>query len=94
MLKEAANEEEPDGKEDMEELYEKLFMKIGRDFLFKEDFYRITSALKRVVDPFDLAPIDDGGDIGARKKAVEYKLLLDSGKDGSKIYHDLINLDD
>jgi hypothetical protein len=79
---------------DLEELYEKLFPKIGRDFVYKEDLFRMFSFLMSIVDPLGINPIDFRSDAEARTKAAEYKSLLESGLDGSKIYKDLINLDD
>lgn len=47
-----------------------------------------------ILDPFGLVPLDLAHKQGAMKLASTYKQLLKSGKDGSKIYKDLINLDD
>lgn len=77
----------------LEEQYEKLFPKIGRDFVSRRDLENFLQRLLLIIDPFGLTPIsfEDGE---ARALALEYKILLDAGKDGSKFYRDLINLDD
>ena len=89
-----ANMEEPDPNIQREELYEKMFPKIARDFVYREDFMKIVDAIMKVIDPFGLVPVDFAATVEARKKALEYKTVLDSGLDGTKIYKDLINLDD
>lgn len=94
FLKRALNEEEPSNTSNNEELYERLFPKIGRDFVYKEDLERMLGAIMFLLDPAGLNPIDMKSDARARKQALEYKALLDSGEDGSKKYKDLINLDD
>lgn len=94
FLKRHSQQEEPESSGDNEELYERLFPKIGRDFVYKEDIYPILDILIRLIDPLGVFPIDIRNDANARTKAKEYKDLLKSGKDGSEIYTDLINLDD
>lgn len=86
--------EEPDSAQANEELYEKLFSKIGRDFVYKEDLQRMLIDLLSLLDPTGQLSIDFLSDAAARTKALEYKAILDSGRDGSKIYQDLINLDE
>lgn len=94
FLSRQAKGEEPGQGGDNEELYEKLFPKIGRDFVYKEDFERIVDALMRIVDPLGASPIDFKSNVKAVQKAREYKEMLDTGEDGSKKYKDLINLDE
>jgi hypothetical protein len=77
-----------------EEQYERLFPKIGRDFVSRRDFVNIMQRLMAIVDPTGLSPIDFEEDGEARNLAIEYKSLLDSGKNGANIYKDLIRLDD
>ena len=92
------NQQDSSGSGDNEELYEKLFVKIGRDFVYKEDLQEVLSqilALLYSLNPlFALTPINIASDAKARLKAKEYKAVLDSGKSGSSIYKDLIKLDD
>lgn len=94
FLNRAAGEEEADEFQSLEEQYEKLFPKIGRDFVYKEDLFRILDNIMSVLDPLGLSPIDFTSDQEAKKRAREYKSLLDSGKDGSKRFKDLIDMDD
>lgn len=85
---------EPDGKRDLEEMYERLFPKIGRDFVYKEDLFKLLELIMMIVDPLGINPIDPTSDIQAKKKALQYKITLETGADGTKLYRDLINLDD
>ena len=94
FLKRQSGDEGSESPQNNEELYEKLFPKIGRDFIYKDDLYKIIEGLMLIIDPLGLTPIDFLLDIEARKKALEYKIVLESGRDGSKLYRDLINLDD
>lgn len=93
FLKNALDENEPDENKNLEEQYLKLFPKMGRDFVHKDDMFSIIEVLLRLVDPLGVVgnPV---GDIGARRKALEYKIALESGIDTTKLYSDLINLDD
>ena len=90
---------ENDPKE-REERYEKLYMKIARDFVHKDDFHRTMRSLihQMMLSMGVMAPallsIDYESDEGALRRGQEYKDLLDSGKDGSMIYKDLIDLED
>lgn len=83
---------------DLEEEYERLFAKIGRDFVHKKDFENILLQLLSLLEQSGLvnklAEIDFSDDSEARKRALEYKQFLDDQKNGSLIYQDLINLDD
>lgn len=94
FLKRASSEEEQDEARSLEEQYEKLFVKIGRDFVYKEDLLRILEIVMRIIDPLGLTPLDAVLDIEAKKRALEYKAVLESGKDGTKLFRDLIKLDD
>ena len=85
--------EEVDGDSDLEEQYERLFPKIGRDFVYREDLEGLLTKMIGILDPagvFGLA-LDDSA---AKSKAHEYKKVLDKGKDGSKIYKDLVDLEE
>jgi len=105
LLKDSARGESPDLENDpvrAEENYERLFMKIGRDFVHKDDLDRIVKELTNKISLISLRfaelleddPIDTKSDIGALSRAYTYKLYLDEGKDGSKVYPDLIDLSD
>ena len=77
----------------LEKLYEKLFMKIGRDFLTVEDFERIIIEILESVEPELIESISFSKE-SALEKAEEYKNFLDENVDGSKIYRDLIILEE
>jgi len=102
LIKSAVEGEEPEDEENdpaaIEEKYEKLFMKIGRDFVHRDDFVRVVGEILELLIANGIA--DDKTSVGefsipgAHSRAVEYKEILDSGEDGSKIYEDLIDLSD
>ena len=83
-----------------EEDYERLFMKIGRDFVHRDDLTRIfnqfTARLALTNPLIALAFADDAPDAsqnsGAMAQAAIYKSILDRGEDGSKRFEDLIDL--
>lgn len=93
-LNDAALDKEPDSKRDLEEMYEKLFPKIGRDFVYRDDLYKIINIVMDIVDPLGLTPVDMLSSVEAHKKALVYKATLESGQDGNKLFRDLINLDE
>lgn len=72
-----------------EEDYMKLFPKIGRDFVSREDLADILTVIIGALPGIDLQ-IKDGR---ATALATEYKRILD-GKKTSKTYKDLIELED
>jgi len=78
----------------LEKLYERLFMKIGRDFLHVEDFQRIMIEILEAVDPDLIEEIDFFSGDGSIQRAHEYKDFLEEGVDGSEIYSDLIILEE
>jgi hypothetical protein len=95
FLKKAANEEDSsDETEQLEEQYMKLYPKIGRDFVHKEDLEAMLRQIMRLLDPAGLSPIDISDDSEARHRASEYKTFLDDDKSGAEVYPDLIKLGD
>jgi hypothetical protein len=95
FLKKAAREEDSSQESDgLEEQYMKLFPKIGRDFVHKEDLAAMLGTIMFLLDPLGLNPLDTGDDSEARERAKEYKAYLDKDKKGSDVYRDLINLDE
>mgnify|MGYP003666481226 CR=1 FL=1 len=81
-----------DGVSKKEENYMKMYMKIGRDFVHKEDFNRI---IEQILDHLDIDDFEidlDRGDAAAMQRAEEYKYFLDTNQSGSKHYPDLIDL--
>jgi len=85
FLKRGLKGEEEDEKVMMEEQYERLFAKIGRDFVYIDD-------LKKILDTVREGLGQEFSNVEARKRALEYKSLLDAGKDGSDIYEDLVDM--
>jgi len=87
-------------KKQLEEMYEKLFPKIARDFVFAEDLQHILEDIHNVLKV--LGPgmtskstgITKIGKARAMAKGLQYKDTIETGKDGSKIYVDLLKIDD
>ena len=94
FLTKAAAEEDQDRGNGTEELYERLFPKIGRDFISRRDFINIMRRVLEIVDPDGVHSINLEDDAEARTQAVEYQDLLDRGRDGTGLYKDLVELDD
>jgi hypothetical protein len=75
-----------------EERYMSLFMKIGRDFIHREDFFRIMEKLLEVLD-IDESELElDRSKGAAEQRAEEYKHFLKTGQSGNDYYPDLIDL--
>jgi hypothetical protein len=90
-----------DGKEDdfdenegpkLEEKYMRLFMKIGRDFVHKDDFAKILTEIIEALNDNNLDGIDLESSPGADDRAQEYRDYINSNIQGSDSYPDLINL--
>jgi hypothetical protein len=94
FLTKAATEEEESPAAGLEEQYERMFGAIGRDFITRGDFITIMRRMMLFIDPHGQFPVDFSEQSWAVAKAVEYKAVLDSGKDGSKLYKNLIDLDE
>ena len=94
FLERGVKDEDADPAAGLEEQYERMFPKIGRDFVYKGDFFRLLNLIMSIIDPLNINPIDFRSDVEARRKANEYKAVLESGRDGSKLYQDLINMDE
>jgi hypothetical protein len=76
-----------------EEHYLRMFPKIGRDFVYQGDFNNQIQGIMSLLNPAGTSSV--AADTSeARKRAREYKAVLDSGEDGTKKYKDLIKLDD
>ena len=94
-LKRAAREEDgSDENAQLEQQYMKMFPKIGRDFVHKEDLVAILQQVMDLLDPNDLNPINLGDDSEARARAAEYKEFIDADRNGSEVYRDLISLEE
>jgi len=95
FLKKAAREEnDVDLGEQMEEQYMRLFPKIGRDFIHRNDFINIIQQVLEMVDPDGINPISLQDDSEARERASEYKSFLEDNIQGNKFYKDLIVLEE
>ena len=77
-----------------EEMYERLFAKMARDFVCRRDYELVIQSLIQLVDEAGTSGIDYANDSEARALALEYRDVLNSGRDGSRIYTDLIDLDE
>ena len=76
----------------LEEAYERLFPKMGRDFVYVEDLKAFLDALIPLLGPLGLIlpPLDRSK---ARSQAAAYKeAILDGEVDPSK-YDDLVNIE-
>lgn len=81
QLKDLLRGDEPE--EDLEDTYQRLFPKMGRDFVYLDDLIRILQPLVQAIDPTGDLGIDLYSKIEAIAKAEEYR---DSNLD----YEDLI----
>ena len=95
FLKKAAREEDTsDESGQLEEQYMKMFPKIGRDFVHKDDLENIVRQMMVIIDPLGLNPVDATDDSEARSRAEVYKSFLDDGTKGNEVYKDLIDLEE
>lgn len=78
----------------LEEKYMRLYMKIGRDFVHKDDLASILIEVINAIDPDILNTVDVYSTVAAEDRAQEYREFIRSGLDGSKVYSDLIDLSD
>lgn len=91
LIRAAKGEDASSEGDQLEEQYLRLFPKIGRDFVHKDDLESFVRSLVRQLALLGVRPTSVG-DEEARRMASLYKDLLDSG--GSHDHRDLINLDD
>ena len=85
FLRRAAEGDEYDpsvDEESIETQYLRMFPKIGRDFVTKEDFARTIQAILDLIDPNNEHYIDYDSDTGAMTLAVHYKDIVD-GRDST-----------
>lgn len=85
-------EEAIDSGDDFEESYEKLFPKIGRDFVYREDLVEILNRISVLIDPFGIYGIGELGKTYAISRALTYKDNIEAGLPNQ--YRDLIRLDE
>lgn len=94
FLKRADKSEDVDPSRATEEMYERVFAKIARDFVHRDDFIRIMNDILFMIDPNGFNHPDVESDTEARRKALEYKSVLDSGRNGAALYEDIIDMDE
>jgi hypothetical protein len=85
-------DEEDNDPEVLEEHYQRLFMKIGRDFLTVEDFASIMQQVLDIVDPDNIENIDLWSNVEAVTLANDYRDLIKEGKSARMKHLDLIDL--
>ena len=95
LLKKSQTPFETDENEDLEELYKKLFMKMGRDFVHKDDLLNILRLILSFIDPagISIGALSNFDSLEAKQRALQYKQDLESG-DSARKYQDLIDLDE
>lgn len=76
----------------LEEKYMRLFPKIGRDFIHREDFIDILTDLMLAIDPELINRVALHDTTHAEDRALEYKRYLNNNIPGSEMYPDLIDL--
>lgn len=93
FLKDSMNMETGSESESLEEMYEKLFPKIGRDFVYKDDLYKILKPILKALGPAGKL-VEIGLEVEATKRAVEYKANIELGLSLKNRYSDLIRIED
>ena len=87
-------------KKGLEEEYERLYPKIGRDFVSREDLQDVLDLLSMALGAISVLTggiaipkltIDNAKAI---TKALLYKDIVETGKDGTKLFRDLVNIDE
>ena len=98
FLKDSMEDKEPDEEEQdaksLEPTYQRLFMKIGRDFVHVDDFVSVIEAILDIVDHDRSRGISPRQNSGVMSWANVYKMMLDDGSSSDMIIHDLILLDE
>ena len=96
FLKDAVEGEGPEEDEDnpiaLEERYQRLFMKMARDFVHVDDFVSVIEAIMQIVDPDGNYNIEARENAGAMTMAAMYKDLIEEGRSGIMQKLDLIDL--
>jgi nucleoside-diphosphate-sugar epimerase len=99
FLKKSMNDEEPDPNNDtdpkaLEETYQRLFMKIGRDFVHVDDFVTVIDTIVSLLSKFheEANDIEPRENAGVLTMAAMYKELIDEGASEEMQPLDLIDL--
>ena len=77
-------------EESLENIYMRLYPKMGRDFIHRDDFIRIIGEILETLDGQGNVDIALESNDGALERAYEYKHFLGKGISGNKHYPDLI----
>ena len=76
----------------LEETYQRLYMKMGRDFIHVDDFFEVIENIIEIIDPDKSHNIQARMNSGVMTKAAFYKKLIDSGDSADMQPFDLIDL--
>ena len=98
FLKDSMDDKEPDQEEQdassLELTYQRLFMKIGRDFVHVDDFVSVIEEILQIVDPNNQYKVEPRENASAMTTAAVYKQMLEDGNSSDMVVHDLIILDE
>ena len=96
LLKDSIEGNEPEEDENdpkaLEEKYQRLFMKIGRDFVHVEDFVDVIEQILEIIDPDDNHRVIARQNSFVNSLAAEYRDLIKSGNSEERQHLDLIDL--
>ena len=87
-------------KQQLEEQYEKTFGKIARDFVHIEDMQEILDKIFQFMLTISISNVGVSvpalklNNSRARSKGIVYKDVIETGKNGSKLFVDLIKIDE
>ena len=86
-------------KQGLEEQYERMHPKMARDFVSREDFEDVLVLLNLALSALAaqsgaVLPVKlTLSNTKAMAKSILYKQVVESGKDGSKLFKDLVEID-
>lgn len=86
------DEEESKDPKALEETYQRLYMKMGRDFVHVDDLAEIIESIIELIDPDNNHNIPARLNSAVMTRAVFYKELIDSGDSARMQEFDLIDL--
>jgi hypothetical protein len=81
-------------KDNSERQYLELFPKIGRDFIYREDFEEIIRQILSIVDPLGMSNINLSANDHAIQRAYEYSDAIEEDDMEKFRIYDLIDLED
>ena len=81
-------------KQGLEETYERIYPKIARDFVTIDDLQALINELKVLVSVLGLPmPNLRVKNVNAMAQALLYKSTVEEGRDGTKLFKDLVEID-